>query len=353
MAGVFVVVGLVGASIILWILLAIRRRRRSRTRADEHDAIFSGPNNPNNRAPLLDDDDNAAIGQGSGSGFGSAHRRGASGTVGSFGSTGYPKRSLEMMAQASGQGMPLAFGAAGAALNNNAPTRPQSTYTDLYADEGEFDPFAAAGYSHINNANARGNPGPSDAGPSTSAGPNAYVSTQPTTPPTPLTPGHSIAEHMRTYSSSSYEPLLKRSPAHTPPMTNLQLPVKTKSSSQHLSNYSQEDTPSRYSDAIGGSGSASGSGFLGGSGGSRGEGGESSGHGEKRKSASGMTMMTSSDEFGVLGNGDPREEEERPRTILKVRSSFVPIFYRRSYSLIFCDPRRFVTLLTKTNGNDS
>ncbi|CAA7265825.1 unnamed protein product [Cyclocybe aegerita] len=65
-AGVFVLVGLAAASIILWILFAVRRRRR--TRRIEHDTAVSATLAAAgfHRTPLDDDDDDGPLGGGGG-----------------------------------------------------------------------------------------------------------------------------------------------------------------------------------------------------------------------------------------------------------------------------------------------
>ncbi|KAG6842233.1 hypothetical protein C0991_000203 [Blastosporella zonata] len=84
-AGVFVVVGLAAASILLWILFALRRRRR--TRRLEHDTAVSATLAAAgfHRTPLDDDDDNENVNGSRRSRFGSPevemHHRTSSGLI--------------------------------------------------------------------------------------------------------------------------------------------------------------------------------------------------------------------------------------------------------------------------------
>lgn len=151
MAGVFVLVGLAAASILLWIFFAVRRRRR--TQRLEHDTAVTATLAAAgfHRAPLDDDDDDTPSGRyrDHPPSMGHSHERGSSSSYldpsgrNASGSMGHGRRSSSGLAMSVAGGLPPMTGAHPDAdpfaVNPVTPTHPTAP---LVGEDGTFNPYA-------------------------------------------------------------------------------------------------------------------------------------------------------------------------------------------------------------------
>ncbi|TDL28648.1 hypothetical protein BD410DRAFT_236433 [Rickenella mellea] len=215
-AGVFLIVGLAAASILLWILFAVRRRRRMKHLERDATVAATLAAVGMHRGPLDDDDDDEQ-----------GHRD----RIASIGSA----RDIEM-AQRSSSG--LGFGAVGAAtaIPAGAAVAPSRYHDSSHSEEDPaYDPYAgyvqprAASRYSVNRAAQEGyaparttSPTPSSPRLGASLSGHGHDGTGGSVSPAgdgDRKGGSSLGDHMRTYSMSSYEPLIAATSSRSPPPT--------------------------------------------------------------------------------------------------------------------------------------